>query len=292
LTSPTTTERYLAGGIYWVFRGLGKLPLSWLHGLGTIVGWLGWLLPGSYKERARHNIRLAYPNADKRMDRLAMIELMKMFLELPFLWSSYHGSKVDQLVHCDDWSLIDTTLKQGAGLILISPHVGAFEMLGPVVSRRYKATVIFKEPKMRWLGLLIARVRLTANLTMVPAERSGVKSLVTALRRGEVIGLLPDQVPAFGEGVYAPFFGEEAYTMTLLQRLQEVRGSPIWVVGLERLAQSRGYRLHVAPLQEPLPVVPVQAASAINMALEGMIQRMPTQYLWGYNRYKAPKQRA
>lgn len=218
-----------------------------------------------------------------------MVELLQMFLELPYLWSSRNAGKLDQIIHCDDWPLIDDAVAAGQGVILISPHIGAFEMLGPFYSQRHKATVIFKEPRMRWLKLLIDKIRQSPELTMVPANQSGVKGLVRTLLRGQTIGFLPDQVPALGDGVYAPFFGQDAYTMTLVQRMQTVRNSPIFTVGLERLPDGQGYHFHVVPMAEQLSAEPAIAAAQMNTALEQMIRKMPTQYLWGYNRYKTPR---
>lgn len=272
-----------------VFRALGLLPLIALQQIGTCLGWIASLVPGTYKRRAAANMAFAYPDATPAMHRQAMQQLLRMFLELPYLWSPRNAAHLQELVICDAWPLIAETLRQGCGLILISPHIGCFEMLGPIYSQRHPATVIFKEPRMKWLGDLINRIRLSPQLTLVPGNQKGVKGLVRALMRGHTIGFLPDQVPAEGDGVYAPFFGHQAYTITLVQRMQSIRQTPIFTVGLERLDNAQGYRLHVIPMEAPLSEEPVQAATQMNAALEAMIRRMPSQYLWGYNRYKTPR---
>lgn len=282
-------NHFLASAAYLVFKGLGLLPLVWLQAMGSALGRLGAILPGRYRKRAFENLRLAYPEATSTMDRLAMIELLQMFLELPYLWARRNADKLDQIIRCDDWALIDDALAQGKGVILISPHIGAFEMLGPFYTRRHNATVIFKEPRMQWLKLLINRIRLSPALKLVPANQTGVKGLVKTLIKGETIGFLPDQVPALGDGVYAPFFGKDAYTITLVQRMQAIRNSPIFTVGLERLPKGKGYRFHIVPMAQALPESPELAAAQINAALEQMVRKMPMQYLWGYNRYKTPR---
>ena len=282
-------DKFLAVLAYAIFKALGLLPLSVLQGLGTLLGELGSILPGTYKKRALKNLRLAYPDATPDMARLAMIQLLQMFLELPYLWASRNTGKLTQIVQCDHWSLIDEALAQGKGVILISPHIGAFEMLGPFYTQRHKATVIFKEPRMRWLKQFIEMIRLSPDLKLVPGTQAGVKGLVKTLLKGETIGFLPDQVPALGDGVYAPFFGKDAYTITLVQRMQAIRNSPIFTVGLERLPKGKGYYFHIVPLEEPLSDVPEVAATQMNRTLEDMIRRMPSQYLWGYNRYKTPR---
>ena len=279
----------LAAIAYLIFKVLGFLPLFVLQAIGTALGILAAALPGTYKKRAYENLRLAYPNATPAMARLTMIELLKMFLELPYLWARRNAGKLDQIIQCDKWRMIDEALAQEKGLILISPHIGAFEMLGPFYTQRHKATVIFKEPRMLWLKKLIDMIRLSPNLTLVPANQTGVKGLVKTLLKGQTIGLLPDQVPAMGDGVYAPLFGKDAYTITLVQRMQAIRNSPILTVGLERLPKGQGYYVHVIPMKEMLSEVPELAAAQMNRALEDMIRKMPTQYLWGYNRYKSPR---
>lgn len=282
-------NQFLASAAYLVFQVLGFLPLAWLQGMGTALGYLGAVLPGRYRRRAYENLRLAYPNATPAMDRSVMVELLQMFLELPYLWAKRNAGKLDKIIRCDDWALIDDALAQGKGVILISPHIGAFEMLGPFYTRRHKATVIFKEPRMQWLKLLINRIRLSPALKLVPANQTGVKGLVKTLIKGETIGFLPDQVPALGDGVYAPFFGKDAYTITLVQRMQAIRNSPIFTVGLERLPKGNGYVFHIVPVAEPLSESPERAAVQMNAALEQMVRKMPMQYLWGYNRYKTPR---
>lgn len=280
----------LAAIAYAIFKILGFLPLSWLQSLGTGLGLLGSVLPGKYRKRAFNNLRLAYPDATPAMDRSAMIELLQMFVELPYLWASRNSGKLQKIVKCDQWLLIDDALDLGRGVILISPHIGAFEMLGPFYTQRHKAAVIFKEPRMRWLKTLIEWIRLSPDLKLVPANQAGVKGLVRTLIKGQTIGFLPDQVPASGDGVYAPFFGKDAYTVTLVQRMQTIRNSPIFTVGLERLPKGKGYYFHIVPMKGLLSDEPELAAGQMNAELENMIRKMPMQYLWGYNRYKTPRQ--
>jgi KDO2-lipid IV(A) lauroyltransferase len=282
-------HKVLAAFAYLIFKTLGLLPLSVLQVMGAALGMLGSVLPGSYKERAFENLRIAYPDATPAMDRAAMIQLLQMFLELPYLWAPRNAKKLKNIVQCDRWELIDTALNQGHGIILISPHVGAFELLCTFYTQRHKAAVIFKEPRMRWFKTLIEWIRNTPSLKLVPATQMGVKSLVKTLLKGDTVGFLPDQVPASGDGVYAPFFGKDAYTMTLVQRMQSIRNSPIFAVGVERLPKGKGYYFHIEPMKEMLSNVPELAATQMNIALEEIIRKMPTQYLWGYDRYKTPR---
>jgi KDO2-lipid IV(A) lauroyltransferase len=180
-------------------------------------------------------------------------------------------------------------LALGKGVILLSPHAGCFELLGPVYSSRYRSTVLFRPPRIAWLQEWIIGMRSREQLTMAPANQSGVRTLVKTLLRGNTIGILPDQVPTDGEGVWAPFFGKPAYTMTLVQRLQKLSGATIFILGAKRNNIGQGYTLKYKKLEQPLPEDDIAAATVINQEMEAMIMQMPEQYLWGYNRYKAPK---
>jgi KDO2-lipid IV(A) lauroyltransferase len=116
--------------------------------------------------------------------------------------------------------------------------------------------------------------------------------MIKALKQGQSLGLLPDQVPPLGQGAWMPFFGLEAYTMTLSARLAQQTGATVLMAWGERLPWGRGFRVHVQPLRAPLPTDAAQAAGAINQEMEALIRQCPQQYLWGYARYKQPRQEA
>ena len=146
------------------------------------------------------------------------------------------------------------------------------------------------ESAFAWLGQLFETFyKFIPHILIIRATHGGVKALIKTLRRGNTVGMLPDQVPNEGDGVYAPFFGRPAYTMTLVQKLQQYSGAPVVTVGIERLGFGRGYRFHAVPMSEPMSADPVVAATQMNRALEDMIRKMPLQYLWGYNRYRTPR---
>jgi KDO2-lipid IV(A) lauroyltransferase len=145
---------------------------------------------------------------------------------------------------------------------------------------------------MEWLQNWIIKMRSRRLLSMAPANHSGVRSLVKTLKRGHTVGILPDQVPVEGEGVWAPFFGKPAYTLSIVQRLQSLTGATIFILAAERKAIGEGYKLHYKEMLSPLSEDPVTAATEINQEMEKMIRLMPEQYLWGYNRYRQPKHKS
>ena len=137
----------------------------------------------------------------------------------------------------------------------------------------------------------MGHARQRPGLLTAPTTLSGVKQLIKALKSGESVGLLPDQVPPQGMGVMAPFFGRDAYTMTLSARLVQQTGASVLVAWGERLSWGRGYRIHVRPLDRPLPVMLEDAVILVNQAMQALVLQCPGQYLWGYARYKQPREK-
>jgi KDO2-lipid IV(A) lauroyltransferase len=271
-----------------IFKSLAVLPLFVLQTVGTGLGWIAWLVPGPFKRLSNENFLNAFPDASPKMLRGAMLSVGQMFLEMPYWWVRRDDRALNRTVAPAEWHLFELALEKGKGVILLSPHMGCFELLGPVYSSRHNSTVLFRPPRMAWLRDWIVNMRTRQKLKMAPANQTGVRSLVRTLLKGQTVGILPDQVPVLGEGVWAPFFGRPAYTMTLVQRLQSLTGAKIFVLGVERLGIAKGYRMHINPMDEPLSEDPVEAATQINSAMEAMIRLAPEQYLWGYNRYKQP----
>lgn len=129
----------------------------------------------------------------------------------------------------------------------------------------------------------MVRGRRRGRTELATTDLAGVRKLLRALRDGEAVGMLPDQVPRFGDGVWVPFFGHPAFTMTLSGRLRRVTGAAAFMSFAERLPRGRGYRLHIEPLDDA-----VQDEAELNRRVECMIRMRPEQYLWGYDRYKVP----
>ncbi len=131
-----------------------------------------------------------------------------------------------------------------------------------------------------------ARERTGAKL--VPADVGGVRALHRALKSREVVGVLPDQDPGRGSGIFVPYFGVLANTTTLVAKLLAKHEVPLFVVWCERLADARGFRMHYVETTDAglrSPDVEV-ATRAMNRELEQLVRSSPEQYLWSYKRLR------
>ena len=273
---------------------LSRRSLRLLHALGAALGWAGYALSSSYRRRLRDNALLAGISPADR--RAAVADAGKLLMELPRLWLRPRGQPIGDSVHWQGAELLETLLARGRGLLLLTPHMGSFEVSAQAYAERFGArqpiTVLYRPARQAWLRRLEETARARDHLATAPAQLSGVRLMMRALRRGETVGLLPDQVPPDGMGVWVPFFGQPAYTMTLAARLVQQTGAAVAVLWTARLPRGAGYAVHASELGVPLPEGEGDeaAALAINRAMEAVILQMPSQYLWGYHRYKSPRQ--
>lgn len=270
-----------------LFRILSILPLWLMHGLGWLLGWVVFALSGVYRRRFLVNVRQA--GFGPRQWLGAVGQAGCLVGELPRLWL---GRPVT--IHWDGVEHVEAALDRGRGIVFLTPHLGSFEIAARAYSERFGSrqpmTVLFRPARQASLRALVATARLRPGLHTAPTTMAGVKQMLKALRHGQSVALLPDQVPPQGLGVWAPFFGRPAYTMTLSARLAQQSGAVVMVAWGERLAWGRGYKVHVKPLVEELPADATQAATRINHAMEQLIAECPQQYLWAYARYKQPRQ--
>ena len=269
-----------------LLRLAGKLPLRLLHALGSVLGWATYGMSPTYRRNLRANLRQA-GYTDARVRREAIAAAGKMLCELPLLWFRPYAEVVALVREAHGWEEALALRSQGKPLLLLTPHLGCFEVTAQYAALHMPITVLYRPPKVRWLEPLMLEGRNRPNVRLVPADMRGVRAIFRALKAGEAVGFLPDQVPGEGEGDWAEFFGRPAYTMTLAAKLAEREGVRCFLVFGRRLPRGRGYAIRVRPLPEKIEGE--SATRRLNRALEELVRECPGQYLWGYNRYKVPK---
>ncbi|WP_454762625.1 lysophospholipid acyltransferase family protein [Cupriavidus campinensis] len=273
--------------LFWL---ISRLPLRALHAIGGALGLLAARLPGRYGRRLAENFRHAYPDVTDAMLAEAARATGRLILEMPYFWC--RKSLDARLYNFDDslWPTLNRLQLQANGIIILTPHLGCFEVLPQSHAVHRPVTALFKPPHQPWLRDFVERMRTRPGVSMAPATPRGVRMLAKALKRGEAVGILPDQVPSAGEGTWAPFFGKPAYSMTLVHRLHKLTRAPVVMMFAERLPKATGYIGHMRLVGNDgvLADDPDTAAAQINRAVEELISMAPTQYLWGYNRYKRP----
>lgn len=269
------------------------MPLTVVQRLGTILGWFFYRFPNRERATTRININLCFPQLStpqrERLVRLSLVEGAKTLLEMPGIWHGDPDRLVAQLQLGDGAQLPELALKQNKGVIVVAPHLGAWEVGVHYLARLAPATVLYRPPKEKAMEKTIVGGRSKGGAHLVPTTAAGVKALYEALHRNELVAILPDQQPRHvgkSAGVFAPFFKVPALTMVLVNRLAKRTGAVVIYTYVERLPDARGYCMHflAAPdrLDDPDPCV---AAEALNRGVEACVRRCPEQYQWSYRRF-------
>jgi len=272
----------------FLFRLFSYLPLWFLHALGWVMGWLAYGLSSTYRQRFSENAALAGYSVAQVLSAIG--HAGRMVAELPRLWM---GAPIHY--EWDNDAAVDRAYAAGQGIVFLTPHMGCFEISAQSAAERYSGrygpmTVLYRPARQAWLANVMASARNRPGLETAPTNLAGVRQMIRALRNGRAVGLLPDQVPPEGMGQWAPVFGRRAYTMTLAARLVQQTCATVLVAWAERLPWGRGFCIHVRELPETLSSDLDRAVAQINQAMEQLIRECPQQYLWGYARYKQPRQ--
>lgn len=273
-----------------VFRIFSIFPLWLLHVMGVAMGWVAFCASPTYRRRFLENsARAGYSFGAVRT---AVAHAGRMVAELPRLWL---GAPLPCGMVGE--ACVEQAYAAGRGIVFLTPHQGCFELSAQAAARHWSAergpiTVLYRPARQPWLARVMETARNRPGMLAVPTTLSGVRQMIKALRRGEAVGLLPDQVPPDGQGVWSPFFGRDAYTMTLAVRLAQQTGAAVVLARCERLPWGRGFVTHFEPLPAPLDERLESAVLQVNQAMEHLIRQCPEQYLWGYARYKQPRAEA
>jgi len=281
---PDGRERFVRG-LLWL---LSYVPLWLLHGVGDLVGRLIALIPNRQRRNALINLALCYPyTSDAELIRLrnrVLREFGKTYLEIAPLWLRPPQQALGLIREVRGAGLL--ARPPGEGLIVLSPHLGAWELAGLHLAGQGPTAIFYKPQK--YLDDLIVAARRRSGATLAPITARGIRSLVLALQRGEAVGILPDQGPRGDKGaVFAPLFGRPAWTMVLVSRLARRSGARVIFMFAERLPWAHGFRIHCLPAPEGIDSDDdVVAATALNRGIEQCVAVCPDQYLWTYRRFR------
>ena len=247
------------------------------------------LISGGMRNRLRENLSQAGYGGQVSLGAAAT-GIGRMAVETAGLWRTPDATVLERVKITDGWDEVLASKDQGRGVIFLTPHLGTFEIVSLFIGSQIPLTAMFRAPRVAWAEPMMRAGRDRMQIRSHPSEMSGIRAMLKALRRGEAIGLLPDQVPDPGRGgggAWADFFGRAAYTITLVQKFAKTTKALAVMVTCVRLPGAQGYRLTFMPLA-PFSEDSEAAARELNAAVEAAIALAPDQYLWSYNRYKVP----
>jgi KDO2-lipid IV(A) lauroyltransferase len=294
LTAHSETDRHSGGGalkdrlLGIVLHVVSHLPLSAAQGIGWLFGYLLEKIPNKQRRNALINIELCLPHLTREealeFRASSLRENGKTYFEIAYLLLRPPGKVLSLISQVSGAELVQR--RDGRGVIVLSPHLGAWELAGLYLSSLGPTTTLYKPQRV--LDGLIFRARSRQGAQLVPTNSQGVRRLIHALKRGEYVGILPDQEPKADKGaVFAPFFGVPAFTMLLVARLARKTGARVVFMFAERLPGRGGFHIHCLQAPEGIDSADDRvAATALNRGVENCISKCPEQYIWPYKRFR------
>jgi len=289
--TPPPRRPMLARAIVLAHKIIGALPLRAVHLVAATLAGVASVLPTRERHVSEVNVRIAFPDLDdaarRRLVRRSMIETAKTFAEGSAIWSWSRERTQNHVVDVSGEERVREAIDSGRGVILAAPHLGNWEFVGMYCSASYSLTGLYQRPRLLELETLFKDSRERFGAKLVPAGLGAVRTLTRALKRGEMIAILPDQDAGSGLGVFVPFFGEPANTMTLLSRLAARTGALVVIAYAERVAGSRGFHMHFVPASDAIYDDEIErSAASLNLDVERRVRTLPEQYLWSYKRFR------
>lgn len=291
--STVNDQAWLGGVLKGLVIAFSWLSLAWNQRVGRGIGRLLIWLPNSQKSIALKNIQVVYPalSADEQKVLLhkALLELGKTITELGPMWC-WTGPQILPLIkEIKGQELLDAAINNQKGVIFLGPHIGSWELNAAYLSSRYPSTFLYRPPNVSSVDSFMKQARSRFGGKLVPTDLRGVRTLIKALKNNEVTGILPDQDPGESGGVYAPFFGRPARSMTLVSKLVQKTDCAVLFMVMQRLPNAEGYRLHFLPADADISSTDeLVATTALNAGVEACIALAPEQYLWSYKRFRHP----
>ena len=276
-----------------LLRYLGWLSFAATRHLGEIVGDLVFLGGGDMVRVTRANLSACFPelpnDALNRLARDSLRQTGRYAAEFGIAWRAADQRWKSLIVSIDGLETIDDAQRSGRGVLILVPHYGNWEMLNLFLGARYQLTALYDPPRIVELDPQVRTGRMRTGSVLVPTTAAGIRTVYGALKQGKVVALLPDQAPPVSAGIYAPFFGRPALTMTLAYRLAR-KATPRVVLGYaRRMPGTAGFRLGFEVLSEMESAGHAEPAlAAMNAAIERLVRNDPAQYQWEYKRFKRP----
>jgi len=274
-----------------LLKSLALLPLSWVRLLGALIGSLAWWTGGRAVNTTLTNLALCYPEMRetqrRQLAKQSLRETAKTALEAALIWHKPWAWLERHIVAREGEDILRAKLAEGRGVLVMSPHLGNWELLAPYLVSIAPLTAMYQPLKNPQLDQMVRSGRERSQTQMAPTNRQGVRQLLKALDAGGIVIVLPDQVPDKGAGqAVSPFFNQPALTMTLVQGILQRTGCALCCCYAERVVA--GFKIVVMEAAAEICTADLQQSlRALNASMESCVRRVPEQYQWEYKRFRS-----
>ena len=268
---------------------MSLFSLKWGRNVGKMLGYCAYLTNSRMYKTSLCNLQLCFPNLSlqdrKALARLSLRHTGMMLAECGPVWL-WPVDKIMREIHdVEGADLLQHARDSGKGVILLGPHHGNWELMGLYLSTLGNCSQLYQAPKNNDLDALVYTARSRGSAKMYPAKTKGVVAVLSALKKGEMVGILPDQIPVPNAGEFVPFFNNDAYTMTLVSRLIQKTGAKAFLAYAKRT--DKGFKIIIKESDnnvyaEHMP----NSLIGLNKTVELAVKDAPEQYQWEYKRFR------
>ncbi len=277
--------------VSFIFKCFGCLSLGAARACGHFLGACLWLIKGRSYGITLRNVNKCFPEFSEQQAqcfiRESLIETAKTFVEAGAIWGNSWSWLSAKIVAVEGEDILRAELAEGKGLLVLAPHIGNWEVVGPYIATIAPLTVLYQPLALPVLNHLIFSGRSKLNISLAPTNTRGVAMLLKALRRGDIVGILPDQVPDKGSGAEPVFFfGHPAMTMSLVHAL--IERTQCRVVSAIAVRIEEGFKVVFLPVAvEIYSQNKSESLLGLNLSVEACVRLAPTQYQWEYSRFRS-----
>ena len=281
------TSAWFGHFLFYLAVIVGHLPLTLQRRLGEMIGFISYRLDTREVKVARRNFE--YNNLASADDSDALVKSVmrstgRNLFETLRVWTRPRKDNLALIKNVYGIENLHTAQAQKKGLIIAAPHFGNWELLIEYMASLGTFALVYRVPEKKWGDVFLRRARSGKNVVLVPAETNAMRPLWKTLQTGGMVGITPDQQPKFGGGEFAPFFGKQALTLTLIPKLAERSKAPVIFAyteatddGFNLFFEAADARIHDKDL--------LTATHAMNAQVEAIAKRDLSQYQWTYKRY-------
>lgn len=276
----------------FIFRLVALLSLDAVRTLGRFIGRMLYRFDKSSRRNIDANLKRSGLFSEAFARRVAE-ETGVQAVEGVWVWQQDPSEILKRCsISREEKDLLCGYNAKNTPVVFLTPHIGTYEVAPIWLSQAVlkggsrSMAIMFKMPGKAYMRSVVAHGRDIENIVPVTADLKGIRHMMRRLKTGDWAGILPDQVPTGGQGVWADFFGTKAYTMTLPLRIARQMGAKVIMVAVIRT--KGGWEIRALPWEGELPEDPGEGAEILNQSVEKAVGLCPEQYLWAYNRYKCP----
>lgn len=290
---PTFTHRAEYAALRGAVAAMERLSFRRAGVLGERIGRLGYWPLGIRRGVVERQLSAALPERSpediERIARETYAQLGRTSVETAIL-PAYNAAEIVSLFEdVQGWSIIEERLARGKGLILVTGHLGNWELGGAYLAARgVPIDVVARHMANPLFDRYLTRTRQQIGMEVVHDEEA-VRRVPRSLRSGRAVAFLVDQGAVGLASTWVPFFGRYAKTPRGPAVFALRLDAPI-VFGAAVRRPSGRYQLTF----EPIDVAPTGDREAdvdrivadYTSTLERWVRRTPEQYFWHHRRWK------